>query len=109
MLDESVACGVKSVREPMARVRMVDDDPQGGATDSMLSQGDLDEIVGRMHVDVHRAVAADVDVLVATEVFVHGFTVTCHTRQSKPDGDENFHFTRWGDRGLVSTPRTLCG
>jgi hypothetical protein len=54
---------------------MVDDDPQGGTTDPVLPEGDLDEVVGRMHVDVHRAVAADVDVLVATQVVVHVFTV----------------------------------
>jgi transcriptional regulator with XRE-family HTH domain len=56
MPDEPGACVAESLREPQAGVWVADDQPQGVAPEPALTDGDLDDAVHRVHVDVHRTV-----------------------------------------------------
>lgn len=72
MPDEPVTRVLQRFPEPTTRVRMIDHDSKHVAPDPVLPKGNLDNIVGWVHVDTHRAVAIDVRVLVAAKV-VHAF------------------------------------
>jgi hypothetical protein len=71
MLDELVPGVVQSCHKSETRVRIVDDEPQRGTAGSVLSQGDLDDVVRWIHVGTHRTVVLHMRVLISTQVY-HG-------------------------------------
>jgi hypothetical protein len=68
VLDEHVSRVAQCFREPDARVRVVDDEPQHVATDPILAESDFHEVVGRVHIDTQRTILGNMRVLIATEI-----------------------------------------
>jgi len=50
MFDEPVPCVAQGFRDAEAGVGVIDDQSQGGLADSVLTKGDLNEVVRRMNV-----------------------------------------------------------
>lgn len=76
VLDEPVACVAQCFRQAQARVGVIDDEPQDVTAEPVLPQGDLNDVVRRVHVDGRRAVATNVGVLIGAQVDHWFFSLT---------------------------------